>query len=113
MKADMNRDRIAGSWKQFSGKLKEQWSRLTNDQSGAAAARRCQIAGRTQAQCGIVQQDSAHQLKEFRNHNRNWRLSAGTLTAESCGLARIHSPDAIPSWARIPLKPCAGLSRIG
>jgi uncharacterized protein YjbJ (UPF0337 family) len=72
---DMNRNRLAGSLKQFSGKLKEQWSKLTNDQLGEAAARRYQIAGRTQAQYGIAQQESAHQLKEFRNRNRNWRLS--------------------------------------
>jgi hypothetical protein len=31
---DMNRNFIAGSLKQFRGKLKEQWSELTNDQLG-------------------------------------------------------------------------------
>jgi uncharacterized protein YjbJ (UPF0337 family) len=72
---DMNRNFIAGSLKQFRGKLKEQWSELTNDQLGVAAARRCQIAGRAQAQYGMAQQESAYQLKDFRNRNRNWRLS--------------------------------------
>jgi uncharacterized protein YjbJ (UPF0337 family) len=75
METSMNRDRLAGSLKQFSGKLKEQWSKLTNDQLGAVAARRYRIAGRTQAQYGIAQEESADQLKQFRNRHRNWRLS--------------------------------------
>jgi uncharacterized protein YjbJ (UPF0337 family) len=28
----MNWDRIEGNWKQFSGKVKEQWGKLTDDE---------------------------------------------------------------------------------
>ncbi|MGZ5885101.1 MAG: hypothetical protein ACXWJE_12120 [Burkholderiaceae bacterium] len=71
----MNRNHLAGRLKQFNGKLKEQWCKLHNDQIGMMAARRYQIAGNTQAQCGIVQMKSAQQLHVFKNRNRTWRIA--------------------------------------
>ena len=36
----MNWDRIEGNWKQFKGKVKEQWGKLTDDQLDVIAGKR-------------------------------------------------------------------------
>jgi uncharacterized protein YjbJ (UPF0337 family) len=71
----MNRDRFEGSWKQFGGKVKEQWGRLTADPGREFAGRRDQIAGRIQERYGISKEEAARQLKDFLDRNRNWDLS--------------------------------------
>ncbi len=71
----MNRDRIAGSWKQLSGIVREQWGMLVHDQSGAAAGRRDQLAGKVQVRQGISQDESERQIRDFLYRNRNWDLS--------------------------------------
>ena len=42
----MNWDRIEGNWKQFKGKVKEQWGELTDDQIDVINGRRDQLAGK-------------------------------------------------------------------
>jgi uncharacterized protein YjbJ (UPF0337 family) len=71
----MNRDRFEGNWKQFGGKVKEQWGRLTNDPQREFGGRRGQRAGRTQERYGISKEEAARQLKDFLDRNRNWDLS--------------------------------------
>ncbi|HEY8101114.1 MAG TPA: general stress protein CsbD [Burkholderiaceae bacterium] len=61
----MNRDHFIGRLKQFNGKIKEQWCALHDDQIGIFAAKRYQIAGRQQAQCGIAQKESAQRCRTF------------------------------------------------
>ena len=72
----MNRDRLAGSWKQFSGNVKEQWGRFTHDPRCESAGRRDQLAGRVQERYGISKEKAARQLKDFLVRNRNWNLSS-------------------------------------
>jgi len=71
----MNRDRLEGMWKQISGKVREQWCRLTDDAPGMIAARRDQNAGWNQEGRGVSQEAFADQLKEFRIRNRDWDLT--------------------------------------
>lgn len=71
----MNRDRVAGSWKQFSGSVQEQWSRFAGDESGVGAAQHTRLAGRIQARRGRSTEDAERQLKDFLNRNRDWDLS--------------------------------------
>jgi uncharacterized protein YjbJ (UPF0337 family) len=71
----MNRDRFEGGWKQFSGKVKERWGRLTHDPQRELAGRREQLAGRIQERCGISKEEAARQLRDFLDRNRNWDLS--------------------------------------
>ena len=70
---DMNRDRIHGIWKQFSGKVKEQWGTFANDPLAVTAGTRDQIAGRIQNQYGTSKQEADRQLHDFMIRNRNWR----------------------------------------
>jgi uncharacterized protein YjbJ (UPF0337 family) len=72
---DMNRDRLEGMWKQFSGKAREQWCLLTGDAPGMVAARRDQRIGWNQEGRGIANEAVADQMKEFLARNRDWDLT--------------------------------------
>jgi uncharacterized protein YjbJ (UPF0337 family) len=71
----MNRDRVAGNWKQFSGKLREQWGKLTRDDSGVDAGRRDQLAGSIQVRHGDSEEEAERQVSDFLHRNRDWDLS--------------------------------------
>ena len=71
----MNRDRVEGNWRQFSGSMRAQWGRLTGDESGVNAGNREQLAGSIQERQGLSKEESAQQLKEFLRRNRDWNLS--------------------------------------
>ena len=49
----MNWDRIEGNWKQFSGKVKEKWGQLTEDDLAALDGRREQFEGKIQERYGL------------------------------------------------------------
>lgn len=68
----MNRDRVEGNWKQFSGYLQEQWGRLTRDPERELTGQRDRIAGRAQERYGISKQRAARQLGDFLKRNRDW-----------------------------------------
>jgi uncharacterized protein YjbJ (UPF0337 family) len=71
----VNRDRCEGIWKQVSGKVREQWCRLTDDAPGMVAARRDQRVGWNQEGRGISKEAIARQLKDFQVRNRDWDLT--------------------------------------
>lgn len=72
---NMNRDRVAGNWKRFSGLLREQWGRLSGDQSAVDAGKRDQLAGKVQARHGVSKDETERQVRDFLYRNRNWDLS--------------------------------------
>ena len=66
----MNNDIFAGDWKQFQGKLLEQWGKLTNDDLDVAAGRRDQIVGKLQERYGLAKDEAERQIKEFEKRHR-------------------------------------------
>ena len=50
----MNWDRVSGNWKQFKGKVKEQWGKLTDDDLTASNGRRAQLEGNIQERYGLA-----------------------------------------------------------
>jgi uncharacterized protein YjbJ (UPF0337 family) len=48
----MNWDRVQGNWKQFSGKVKEKWGQLTDDDLTQINGNREQLEGKIQARYG-------------------------------------------------------------
>ena len=44
----MDWDRVEGNWKQFKGKVKEQWGDLTDDDLDRIAGKRDQLEGKIQ-----------------------------------------------------------------
>ena len=83
----MNRDRIEGSWKQMCGKLGERLSDFLDDEAGADAARRTQLAGNQQVRKGNLQEHTSRQLSEFYDRHRDW--DAPGREARGRKLARI------------------------
>jgi len=50
----MNWDRVQGNWKQFSGKVKEKWGQLTDDDLAQVNGNREQLEGKIQARYGYA-----------------------------------------------------------
>ncbi|HSC78817.1 MAG TPA: CsbD family protein [Chitinolyticbacter sp.] len=61
----MNRDQVEGNWKQFKGKVREQWGKLTDDQLDKIEGRREQLAGQIQEAYGTSKEETEKQIKEF------------------------------------------------
>ncbi len=60
----MNEDQIKGNWKQFKGKVKEQWGKLTDDDLDVIEGRTDQLVGKLQERYGIALQEAEKQYKE-------------------------------------------------
>lgn len=61
----MNWDQLEGKWKQYSGKAKEKWGKLTDDDLVVIRGRRDQLIGKIQERYGIVKQEAEKQVDEF------------------------------------------------
>lgn len=53
----MNLDRIQGHWTQLTGRVKERWGKLTDDDLDVAAGRHDQLAGKIQERYAIAKED--------------------------------------------------------
>ena len=61
----MNWDQIAGGWKQFTGKVKEKWGKLTDDDVTAVAGKRDQLVGKLQQRYGYEKAQAEREIDEF------------------------------------------------
>ena len=72
----MNWDRFAGNWKQASGKVKEKWGKLTDDDLTVINGKQDQLVGRIQERYGIAKEEAQRQIDDFRRTNSdlttNW-----------------------------------------
>jgi uncharacterized protein YjbJ (UPF0337 family) len=53
----MNWDRVEGNWKQLTGKIKEQWGKLSDYDITAINGRRDQLEGKLQKHYGLEAMD--------------------------------------------------------
>lgn len=63
----MNWDQIQGDWKQLTGKVKEKWGKLTDDDLTIVAGKRDQLAGILQKRYGYAKERVEKELDEFLN----------------------------------------------
>ena len=61
----MNKDIIAGNWKQLKGKVQQKWGELTDDDFDVIAGKRTELAGRVQERYGITRDEAEKQVKEW------------------------------------------------
>lgn len=61
----MNWDLVEGNWKQFKGKVRERWGRLTDDKLEQIKGRRDQLAGRIQEAYGFTKDEVEAQIRDF------------------------------------------------
>lgn len=60
-------NRIEGNWNQFSGKVKEEWGKLTDDDLTQIRGNRQQLEGRIQEHYGIDQEAAKRQVDDWYN----------------------------------------------
>jgi uncharacterized protein YjbJ (UPF0337 family) len=67
----MNWDIIEGNWKQYKGKVREQWGDLTDDHLDVIAGKRTILAGKLQEAYGITRQAAEDQIRRFEESNKD------------------------------------------
>ncbi len=61
----LNWDSIEGNWKQFTGKVKEQWGKLTDDDIARVNGNREQLEGMLQERYGYGKEQAKKNVEEF------------------------------------------------
>jgi uncharacterized protein YjbJ (UPF0337 family) len=68
----MNWDRVEGNWKQFRGRVQQQWGKLTNDDLDVVEGKRDELVGRIQERYGIAKDEAERQVDDWtRNADRH------------------------------------------
>jgi uncharacterized protein YjbJ (UPF0337 family) len=65
----MNQDIIEGSWKQFAGKMKAQWGRLTGHPLEVIDGKRIEVSGNIQEGYGNAKDETDQQVERFKKPN--------------------------------------------
>ena len=65
----MNWDRIEGNWREFKGKAKQQWGKLTDDDLDIVDGKREELAGKIQNRYGIAKDEALRQIDEWQNRS--------------------------------------------
>jgi len=61
----VDRDRIEGNWKQLTGKVKEQWGKLTDDDLVTIDGKREQLEGVLQERYGIAKDEAKQHIDDW------------------------------------------------
>ena len=61
----MNWDRVEGNWKQFRGKVKQNWGKLTDADLDVIDGKRIQLLGKLQERHGLSEDRAEKQLDNF------------------------------------------------
>ena len=61
----MNWDVVKGDWKQFSGKVKEKWGNLTDDDLTAINGQREQLEGKLQERYGYAKDKAKQEIDNW------------------------------------------------
>lgn len=65
----MNKDEIGGNWKQFKGKAKEKWGKLTDDDMIVIEGKRDQLVGKIQERYGYAKDQAENEVKDWETRN--------------------------------------------
>lgn len=61
----MDWNRVEGNWKQFKGKAKEQWGKLTDDDLDRIAGKREQLEGKIQELYGMERDRARREIDDW------------------------------------------------
>jgi len=64
----MDWNRVEGNWKQFKGKVKEQWGKLTDDDLDQIAGKRDQLEGKIQERYGLATDRAKSDVDDWYGH---------------------------------------------
>lgn len=62
----MNKDEAGGNWKQFKGKMKEQWGKLTDDDMTVIEGKRDQLVGKIQERYGYQKDQAEKEVVDWK-----------------------------------------------
>ena len=65
----MNKDEVSGNWKQFKGKAKEQWGKLTDDDMTIIEGKRDQLVGKIQERYGYAKDQAEKEVVDWETRN--------------------------------------------
>ena len=65
----MNKDEIGGNWKQFKGKAKEKWGKLTDDDMTVIEGKRDQLVGKIQERYGYAKDQAENEVVDWEKRN--------------------------------------------
>ena len=85
----MNWDVIESNWKQFTDVVKEQWSKLSDDDLQRIAGRRDRLGAQIAETYGVSHEEAEKQLQSFETSNITYK---GAIKART--YARITSAEA-------------------
>jgi len=63
----MNWDQMEGKWKQYSGKVREKWGKLTDSDVSVIEGKRDQLVGKIQERYGIAKDEAERQVNDWTN----------------------------------------------
>jgi uncharacterized protein YjbJ (UPF0337 family) len=61
----VNWDTIEGNWKQFKGKVKQKWAKLTDDDLDYIEGKRDELVGKIQERQGIARDQAEREVSEW------------------------------------------------
>ncbi len=70
----MNWDRIEGNWKEMSGRIKQQWGELTDDDLTVMNGKRDELAGRLQQRYGYAKDRAEREIDDWLSRNQPDRM---------------------------------------
>lgn len=60
-------NRVEGDWKEFKGKVQQQWGKLTNDDLDVIEGKRTELAGRLQQRYGMEKHEAERDIDAWLN----------------------------------------------
>ena len=69
----MNWNLVEGNWKQFEGKIKARWGKITDAHLELIAGKRLELSGRLQEAYGISQEEAEKQILGFEESHQNYK----------------------------------------
>jgi uncharacterized protein YjbJ (UPF0337 family) len=64
-KPTMNWDKIAGEWREFQGKVRSKWGKLTDDDLETISGKKDQLIGRLQQRYGYQKDHAEREVDDF------------------------------------------------
>jgi len=61
----VNKETLQGQWKQFQGKIKEKWGKLTDDELTQINGRREMLVGKLQEKYGMAKERAEKEVQSF------------------------------------------------
>ena len=69
----MNKDQFEGQWHELKGKIKEKWSRLTDDEIGQINGKYDQLIGQLQKRYGYHKEKAEEEIRNWKHEKAKMR----------------------------------------